>query len=201
MPFELRDLMIAGVSFVFGAAILAAVLLLGRLRASQPAPRVAKPKRPKGKQAAILEMDCTECGNALAIPVAGLQALSGVEKGMVVRSRKDLVGVGLAGYDCPFCEAAHCFRTSPSPVEWVGVNFYAPHQRGRRCYECGKNAFEHATPKTEVQGLECTNCYERFTGKKVSDGSYLCPRCGRGPIWPNTGNDSGQETSAALQGF
>jgi hypothetical protein len=187
--------LIAAASFaVLGIGV---VLLRHRYR-HHPLPR---PRRPKAIGA--LEHTCDNCDHPLVIPPAELVPLKGADKALVVRGHPEWLKHRIAEYDCPYCEAAHCFAVDQRPPLWLGMNMYAPAKSGKRCRECGKalavptwtrgaydGKIDDAPGSLDAFALVCPHCdspccvpcTRSFTRKRTADGSLLCPRCGRGPL-------------------
>ena len=151
---------------------------------------------------ACFEMECTVCQKMLVVDQHEMQALSPPECALVVRNAPRIVGRPLAEYVCPYCESAHCFAMDAPVPEWIASDAYVPQGRGALCKECQKRLQNPAWPPGQYTGkiqdapltpdtgmickrcgaVCCVACIRRATRNRTPDGSYLCPRCARGPL-------------------
>lgn len=175
-----------------------ALVLARHYYRDHPLPRLRKPRF-----AGVLEHTCQNCHKHLVIPTADLVPLRGSEKALAVRGKPEWLEHKIAEYDCPYCEAAHCFATDVRPIRWLDMNLYSPSKMGRSCRECRKplksppwtrgaydgrindapgNIDDYALLCPHCESPSCVSCCREFTRNRTEDGALLCPRCGRGPM-------------------
>ena len=162
-------------------------------------PVARKPKK-RGKQ---FEFTCTLCAANLEIPLTELNDISAPEKGLLVSQAPAVVGRPVSEYRCEHCDAAHYFCTDRTPPEWIIANIFEPEHRTNLCAQCRRVLERPTWPKGKYDGrihdtLElraghglvcdrckavcCVECCQSVTRNRTDDGSYLCPRCDRGPV-------------------
>jgi len=156
----------------------------------------------KSKTVNILDMDCTICHKTLVINRAALAVPSPTEQALLVSARPSVRGRALGEYRCPYCDALHYFLTN-GPLKWVLANAYEPQTSTNNCMECttqlkkpgwGMGRYDgaindapdllpaHGLVCPRCDAVSCVACCRSFTRNRTKDGSFLCPRCGRGPI-------------------
>ncbi len=146
-----------------------------------------------------VEQQCNICQKQMVIPAADLVPLQSVEMALCVRAIPALMGRKMAEYNCPYCEAVHCFTVDKRTPEWVGVNLYSPQAKGTRCLNCskplkvapwGEGAYNKRLQEAPLQpdyGLVCSKCDAVVcvacsvdsTRNRTKDGTLVCPRCFR----------------------
>jgi hypothetical protein len=182
-----------------GIFLLAGVLLV----LGGSALRRRLPSRPRRSKHAPLETTCSVCRKPLIFERGELRPLRGEEVGLVVRSHPDIVGRKLGEYTCPYCEAAHCFFIDVRPPQWLGANYAQPQTTSGHCQECRKPLRKPPWPEHAFDGrlqeapqlapdlglicsrchaVCCVSCCKDATRNRTPDGSFLCPRCFRGPV-------------------
>ena len=145
---------------------------------------------------------CEVCGEQTIVARESIHALSSAEKALVVRECAAGLGKNMAEYVCPSCDASHCFALQANDVVFLGVNLYEGQKFGARCVECqakltkptwapGRYDGDIRSAPGEVDSLGlvcprcsavcCVACCKGVTRNRTPDGSYLCPRCFRGP--------------------
>ena len=145
---------------------------------------------------------CEVCGDQTIVTRESIHALSSAEKALVVRECAAGMGKNMAEYVCRSCDASHCFALHANEVLFLGVNLYEGQKYGARCVEClvklnrptwdpGQFDGDIASAPGNVDSLGlvcshcravcCVACCKGVTRNRTSDGSYLCPRCFRGP--------------------
>ena len=184
-----------GLTAIVGTAV--AVLAAWRVRIrTSPGCR----KRSGGD---ALQLECTVCGHDLFVAQDEVFLLPPVERGLAVTADAKLAGKALAEYDCPFCEAAHCFEVRGRTLRWVGTNLYQAQEKSSRCQECGKRLKPAPWPPDAHKGrpldapqfqddfglvcgfcrsVVCLACARRITRGRLPDGILMCPRCRRHPV-------------------
>jgi hypothetical protein len=160
-----------------------------------------KPTQPRMGDS--IEMTCTVCRRDMVFTSSALEPLSATEMGLVVQVRPELVGRRLADFNCPYCDATHCFTVDRREPEWVGVNFYQPTDVLAHCFECHRplkrlpggtggvtEQVEDTSGLDGDAGLKCPRCHSvccvaccrRASRGRTQNGVMLCPRCGRRPV-------------------
>lgn len=150
-----------------------------------------------------IALQCSVCGARSVAGAIDLTRLSPAEKALVARERPDTVGQDLVEFNCPHCDASHCFRAERNQLTFVGSNFYQAQRHQASCRECQRalaappwtaGAYDGdlagAPGNISHLGLECHHCgalccvacSRDATRNRTADGSLLCPRCFRGPL-------------------
>lgn len=159
-------------------------------------------KRKTSATARVLDMDCTVCHKTLVIDRATLTVPTPTEQALVVSARPSVRGRALGEYRCPYCDSSHYFLTG-GPLKWVLANAYEPQTITNNCREC-QTPFKkpgwamgmydgeidrapdalpaHGLVCSRCDAVSCMSCCQSFTRNRTTDGSLLCPRCGRGPV-------------------
>ena len=90
-----------------------------------------------------------------------------------------------------------------TPSEWITAHAYEPQRKTTRCANCDtllrKPEWPQGPPReglddypnlqanhglvcSRCQSVSCYRCCEEVTKNRTPDGSFLCPRCSRGPM-------------------
>lgn len=162
--------------------------------------RRGRARRPSGS---ALEFPCPTCSRTLVVHKNDLTPLSAPEVGLLVSATGRQFGRHVASLRCPYCESEHTFSTEESRPKWIATDTFEPHHAGTYCADCrspllrphwAKGALDgRVTQAAELQpkhGLVCSRCgaiccvecVRKATRNRTKDGSYLCPRCFRGPV-------------------
>jgi hypothetical protein len=145
---------------------------------------------------------CVTCGTSLSARLEKLRLLSPQERGLIVCEHPHLTGAVLAELVCASCGAAHCFVVRGRKPEYVGTDIFAPQTRTSKCLDChqtlerpnwqvdtyiGNLSDAPLRPRiglicSRCGGVSCVECCRKATRNRTTDGSFLCPRCFRGPV-------------------
>ena len=173
-----------------------------RVSPEEKASDASATKKPK-KRGKRFEFTCNLCTEKLEIPFEELNAISAPEMALIVSQEPAIVGRPVSEYRCEHCGADHYFATDRTPPEWIIVNAFEPEQRTNLCAQCRRILEKPTWPKGKYDGrihdthelqsghglvchrckaVCCVECCQSTTRNRTEDGSYLCPRCDRGPV-------------------
>lgn len=151
----------------------------------------------------IVEFDCTSCQKTLIVHLGEMTPISPAETALVVSVKPRVVGRTLGEYRCPYCDADHCFIVEGWPPEYVTTNAYESQKITGRCTQCEKAlrkpgwpagdrdagwpgnpdlSDDHGLVCSRCAAVCCVSCCRDATRNRTEDGSFLCPRCHRGPV-------------------
>lgn len=190
------SLVVTAITLAFalvGVAVVFYALRPGRFRTVKTHPIVLK----------SVEMQCTVCQRDLVIHPNEMTILSAPEIGLIVSVKRQILDRPMAEYRCPYCEASHCFAVDRNPPEWITANVYEAQEKKTRCANCDtllrrpewpegppresledypNLEAEHGLVCSRCQSVSCYRCCKEVTKNRTPDGSFLCPRCSRGPV-------------------
>lgn len=145
---------------------------------------------------------CVTCGTTLPARPGHLRPMTAQERGLIVCEHPELSGAPLAELACPACGALHCFVVRGKQTHYVGTDIFAPQTRTSKCLDCGQPLARPGWPPdrdpgnpgaaslppniglicSRCGGVSCVACCRNATRNRTQDGSFLCPRCFRGPV-------------------
>lgn len=150
-----------------------------------------------------VEMKCTLCQAELSLRRSDMAPLSSVEAALLVSEYPDTLHRKLAETRCSTCNANHTFVVDLTPPVWICANSFEPGGMSNHCAQCHKplarpdwpvgaydGQVDLAPGLKPLHGLKCprcdaaccVECVKDATRGRTADGSFLCPRCYRGPV-------------------
>ena len=155
----------------------------------------------KSKRA--FKFQCPTCQASLNISAADWRPLEMFEMSLIVSVEPGAGGMDIVEYRCPNCEAAHYFSMLEKGPAYVTTNAFEPLKNTTCCIDCRRpfvrptwpegaydGRVEEAPDLEDGHGLTCSRCgaaccvacVKKATRNRTEDGSFLCPRCHRGPV-------------------
>lgn len=149
------------------------------------------------------ELCCSLCQARSQLVPSELNEVSPAEVALLVSQVPAMVGRPVRDVHCPKCGASHYFGADTDPPTWVAVNIFEPEAKTNLCGQCRKPLVKPPWPEGKYDGrifdapgllarhglvckrcgaVSCVECCQSATRNRTEDGSYLCPRCNRGPI-------------------
>jgi len=177
--------------------MLALILILAYLT-----PKLLHEKKDKEGEQIVVSSKCPICQSQLNIKRRSMRTLNTLEMGMVVQQRPDLYNQPLSDYRCSSCSASLVFYMGEHQPQFVISNVGENQKSGSQCTQCKtrllkpvwkKNTYEntladapleneHGMVCPRCEAVCCLGCIKDATRNRTKDGSYLCPRCHRGPV-------------------
>lgn len=159
--------------------------------------------RPGQSGTSSLELPCPTCSKPLVVHRNDLTPLSSPEIALMVSAHGRQLGNKLGSMRCPYCESEHTFALDDKKPKWVASDTFEPHRAGTYCVNCRSPLLRPNWPAGSLDGqirghaaiqpkhglvcsrcnaICCVECVQKVTRNRTADGSYLCPRCFRGPV-------------------
>ena len=165
-------------------------------------PKLLNEKKVKEGDQILINSKCPICQCQLTIKRKGLQPLSTFEMGLVVQQRPDMHNQPLSEHRCPSCSASLIFYMGDRRPQFVISNVGENQSESSQCTQCHKRLLkphwnpsqyqtdfseaplqiEHGLICSRCDAVCCLGCVTDATRNRTDDGSYLCPRCHRGPV-------------------
>jgi hypothetical protein len=183
--------------------LLLGVILLLTLVLAILTPKLLSEKKNTEGDRVVVESKCPICQQQLNIKRKAFEPLNALQMGLVVQQRPDMYNHPLSEYRCPGCDASLVFYMGGAQPQFVVSNVGENQRTGSQCTQChdrllkpdwsqqdyGQGNFSDA-PLEAKHGLKCSRCeavcclacVKDATRNRTEDGSYLCPRCYRGPV-------------------
>jgi hypothetical protein len=188
----------------WGGMLVGALFVLFSITLFRRHRRGGRSRKKRSKKAPrVFEQTCSVCKREMVIHPEELSPMSPAEQALVVSARPAVVGRPLSEYNCPYCEAAHCFAMDVQPPDWLGVNFNVAQARADHCFECGRplrapewgsgaydGKLDEVPERHPDYGLVCRYCHsvccmaccQKNSINRRADPTLACPRCFRHPM-------------------
>ena len=184
------------------AVTVAAAAFLLMLLARKPGAG-GKKKTKKRRRGRKFDFVCKNCQKALVLTRRDLERVPPTESGLMVSQDPSLVGRPLGECDCPHCGTTHYFCIDKKPPEYALTGAFVPQRRSNLCAQCHEplenpawelGKFDHQVAKapkltarhglvcSRCEAITCVECCSKTSKGRTKDGSFLCPRCNRGPV-------------------
>jgi DNA-directed RNA polymerase subunit RPC12/RpoP len=165
-------------------------------------PRLLTEKKNLEGEKVVVKSKCPICQCQLNIKRKEFRTLPALEMGMVVQQRPDMHNHPLSEYRCRQCSAALIFYMGDDQPQFVLSNVGENQKEGTQCTECHSRLLkpdwdrhtytdnfldaplqsEHGLICSRCNAVCCLGCVKDATRNRTDDGSFLCPRCHRGPV-------------------
>jgi hypothetical protein len=150
-----------------------------------------------------LRLTCPICQHTIQTEQGNLTPLPLEYVAFIVRDDPSAYGLPLAEVTCPGCGASHIYATNTSPPRYLMTNPLSDKVRTSTCSQCHTPLARPSWPRGAYDGklasapglapnhglecprcgaVACVACVEEASRNRTADGSYLCPRCFRGPM-------------------
>jgi hypothetical protein len=176
--------------------ITAAVFAVGMLA-------VLTPRMMDRKRRALLRLTCPVCQHEIVAEEGQLTPLPLEMVSFIVREDPSTHGLPLGELRCRNCGVHHVYATHVRPPRYLMPNPLSDKVRTSTCAQCRAPLARPSWPRGMYDGriaaapgfgahhgLECTRCgavvcvrcTQDASSGRTKDGSYVCPRCFRGPL-------------------